>query len=76
MKLTPWYPGHIKPARPGVYETDPRTDPERNYQHWDGKVWGFAMHSTAGAASCAGIKSSCQNDKWRGLAEPPKENRK
>lgn len=40
--LTPWFPKHIKPARPGCYEVDFNSredDPTREYQYWTGENW-------------------------------------
>jgi hypothetical protein len=36
--LTPWFPGTVKPARPGVYE---RTDHDEmwDFARWDGRRW-------------------------------------
>jgi hypothetical protein len=68
QKLTPWFPGHIKPTRHGVYQNGGPTV----YQHWNGKAWGYASHTPEGAAAQAGMESIFQNDRWRGLAEDPK----
>lgn len=72
LKLTPWFPGHVKPARAGVYETDSRGHSQRCYQYWSGSVWGFSEKSPFMAAQFQiGDASIFQNDKWRGLACEP-----
>jgi hypothetical protein len=73
-KLTPWFPGHIKPVRPGVYETDNQGGRGKCFQHWDGKRWGYACTTAKRAAvyNEPDYKSAWQDDKWRGLAEEPK----
>ena len=71
-KLTPWFPGHIKPVRPGVYQTDSDGYPEPLFQHWNGRFWGCAYTSVDNAAVNNSWRSMFQNDAWRGLAEEPK----
>ena len=70
-KLTPWFPGHIKPVRPGVYE---KQDPSGadDFQHWNGRFWGCAYTSANTAAVDKSFRSMFQSDAWRGLAEEPK----
>ena len=65
MKFSRWFPGHMKPARPGVYE--------RNlvyqYSYWDGLQWHLGgnlydhLYSTP--------PSWNQSASWRGLASDP-----
>ena len=72
-KLTPWVPGHIKPVRPGVYETQGKVLAlVSEFQHWNGRFWGMVGESVAEAANKANAMSVYQDDKWRGLAEEPK----
>jgi thioesterase domain-containing protein len=41
-KLTPWFPGHVKPVHHGIYETDADTeDGAPCYQSWNGLWWGW-----------------------------------
>ena len=69
-KLTPWFPGYVQPARPGVYM--------REYVPWglcfskfkDGK-WYYPGWTEQSAASQPRL-SDCQSAPWRGLAEEPK----
>ena len=40
MKLTEWYPGHIKPVRVGVYEVKSVLDFCETFRPlWGGKQW-------------------------------------
>lgn len=72
QKLTPWFPGHIKPVRPGVYQQMSGSGTRLGYQRWDGERW-FSWHATpAGAASAVfAVMGEFQNDPWRGLASDP-----
>ena len=72
IKLTGWYPGHIKPARKGVYQ-------QLNgigiigYQRWDGKNWmGWSTGLDRANASREKVYDQYQNYAWRGLAQEPK----
>ena len=67
QKLTPWYPGHVKPTRVGVYETDSRGSLYRCFQFWNGIEWHRA-HTTVEKAAESECVSMFQNDKWRGPA--------
>jgi hypothetical protein len=74
-KLTPWFPGHIKPVRPGVYERDLSHGP---YALWTGRIWLAAKRTKTQARFC-GVPSGYQPDEedpfnpsWRGLAKEPK----
>lgn len=70
-QLTDWFPAHVKPARPGVYETDEVNTGERCYQFWNGEFWGYASSTPAEAAEASHLKSMFQDDKWRGLSVKP-----
>ncbi len=68
-RLTPWFPGDVKPARKGVYE--------RKYPHtttlvatfclWNGRRWFFG-NGTLGDAGYEVMPSAAQSLPWRGLA--------
>jgi hypothetical protein len=68
-KLTPWFPGDVKPARPGVYETDAETDSYLCYQLWTGNHWGWC---SANSGFVLPYESRYQSPRWRGLAKEPK----
>lgn len=71
-KLTPWFPGSVKPVRVGVYERDyDRGYPV--YSRWDGKHWLWTYDSSRQAAIEQGKLSPFQNIPWRGLAEEHKQ---
>jgi hypothetical protein len=69
--LTPWFPGDVKPAHPGVYQ---RHYPSGDtwYARWDGKKWHTFWGSVALAARDSCSVSGFQRLPWRGLAHPPK----
>ena len=69
-KYTPWFPGHIKPVRAGVYQQKLLSGVV-GYQHWDGIKW-FSWFKTADLAVTGRLYAGhrFQNDAWRGLASP------
>jgi hypothetical protein len=70
MKLTPWFPAHVKPVYPGVYEI--QSDSINWYRRWDGNRW-FVGATTKESAAVETIPFFGTPDApWRGLAEPPK----
>lgn len=70
--LTPWFPGHIKPVRPGVYQTRYRGSTD-GYSYWTGKRWSNQCldiefcHSHGDDWTYGAV----QRKEWRGLAEDP-----
>lgn len=72
MKLTPWYPGHIKPVRKGVYQLWSGTRDKIGYQYWDGAFWRswYSTPETAfSARNSLAAGAMFQNDEWRGIAK-------
>jgi hypothetical protein len=67
-KLTPWFPGSIKPVRTGVYQQMAKG--VIGYQLWTGSYWSLWHQSASVAAQCKDY-SWFQNDPWRGLAQDP-----
>jgi hypothetical protein len=59
LKLTPWYPPHIKPVRIGWYEAAPSPRSNSFLWYWNGRYWG---HSD-------GYRCSFQERAWRGVAK-------
>ena len=73
LKLTPWFPGHVKPARPGVYQQrSGGTGAHVGYQKWTGAHW-LQWCETAEKAEKVPFYwkagSFYQNDPWRGVAK-------
>ena len=65
-KCTPWFPGHIKPVRQGVYQL--KNKGAIGYQRWDGQMWHAWRSSPDDAAKVDWVLSDIfQNDPWRGL---------
>jgi len=69
LKLTPWFPGHVKPVRDGVYEATHWG--LACLQHWNGTYWGRPGWSAKEATDNGGDKYCYQNMEWRGLAVKP-----
>lgn len=70
MKKTPWFPGHVKPARKGVYE---RKGFGGTYSEWDGKRWLLGANDVDAASDWGDWprredrRSFWQDHPWRGL---------
>lgn len=64
---TEWFPGKVKPVRPGVYERHIRTIGVR-WSHWDGFRWGGFAGRYKQALENRRFPSGHQNERWRGLA--------
>ena len=67
-KLTPWFPGNVKPARAGVYET--KLGLFGGYSRWTGKFRTDTEQTKKDANRCS--LRGAQAKQWRGLATPPK----
>lgn len=70
LKLTAWFPGHIKPVRKGVYQQKAGLQDMLGYQYWSGLRW-YGWVSTIEGAYAARkylpVHASHQNDDWRGV---------
>jgi len=69
MKLTKWYPGHIKPVRVGVYQKHIDFNVPYFYSYWDGEFWGLISGTPSGAKKWRDLASRAQNYFWRGVAK-------
>jgi len=75
MKLTPWFPVRIKPARVGVYEVKLEviedrlggTAIEQGFCYWGGDMWAV-IKSTPDEAYARRVMVGSQHKAWRGLA--------
>lgn len=68
MKLTPWFPGDIKPVHIGVYQRDHsvHAQPEDlGYCLWNGEIW-MVWEYDIEDASKSTLVSNYQNLPWRG----------
>lgn len=70
-KMTEWFPSHIKPVHPGVYEI--RYDlglasAEPWYAKWNGKRWSWADDSIDSPWQKT-FKGASQYKFWRGFTE-------
>lgn len=67
QKLTPWFPGRVKPARIGLYQRDYEDNTCTDMpDFWDGKNWILCVEfgEKIGPATS-------QRRPWRGLAVKP-----
>jgi putative component of toxin-antitoxin plasmid stabilization module len=65
MRLAPWYPGTVKPVRKGVYDFRFPNGAILRLR-WDGRRWKTWANN---------VLIVIAEDKWRGLAEPPRGER-
>lgn len=67
--VTPWFPGSVKPARPGVYE---REWPHKAlYAEWTGYQWLRSTLTAKAAVRQREISAHQDGIRWRGLANDP-----
>lgn len=77
-KLTPWFPGRIKPARPGVYLAsvllrEDLDDHRGLYRFWNGKHWCKPGQTIAEAMEPSRLRRAIfRVQHWRGRAIPPR----
>ena len=65
MKKTPWFPGDVKPVRPGVYER--QYEVGVYYSQFDGSTWRCGWRDAHTAINETRV-SPFQANPWRGLA--------
>lgn len=75
IKLTPWFPANVKPAREGVYERRPRCFERGNVPRWLALFRAGEWH----ACTSFGVDAAAEIDRveyeeerglpWRGLSE-------
>lgn len=70
MKLTPWYPGDVKPVRVGVYERLYYDGERTCFSRFDGASWRAGWAGIYRAQDDWWPRSSYQDLPWRGLASP------
>jgi hypothetical protein len=72
QKLTPWFPAHVTPVRPGDY----LTGDDGIYRNWDGERWSFHWTPMDTPERIERQKNHRWvhgvHITWRGLAEQPK----
>jgi hypothetical protein len=68
-RLTAWFTGSAKPARPGVYERGFRGKGSW-YSRWDGVFW-YGLAVTPEMAAAKRYVSVYQDLPWRGLRRKP-----
>lgn len=70
MKLTPWYPGTVKPVRSGVYQRlyDNGDGSIAKYCYWTGARW-KTWHDTPHLAMLVEAISLFQELPWRGVVK-------
>lgn len=70
-KLTPLFPGTVKPVRKGLYQR--RYECGFGYAMWTGKHWTFGTFRRDDPIGWVG-KTSRQELPWRGLAQEGNSN--
>lgn len=70
-KLTPWFPGDVKPVRDGVYERRSNIDGMAYFSLYRGGDW-WQMTSSFFTSVNSKFRSDRQSLPWRGLAKAPK----
>jgi len=71
--LTPWFPGNVRPARPGVYQRRLQSCKESFYAMWDGRRWHLGADSLDDTIVGIGMHSIVQCEpraQWRGRRHP------
>jgi hypothetical protein len=69
MKLTEWFPEHIKPVRVGVYEVLTVKFTAPNFRYWNGKFWSATYGSARLAKKYGPGRDFYQYSVWRGIAK-------
>lgn len=70
LETTPWFPGDVKPAHPGVYQ---RFFPHRAmFAEWTGCQWLLASSSPRAAKRRKLASGQQDTVRWRGLVRNPK----
>jgi len=66
MKVTQWFPAHVKPVHEGWYETFPVDKGSNRFNwYWGGGRWGFWDKDEQHFIAC-----EFQQRTWRGLVKP------
>lgn len=68
-EMTDWFPGDVKPVRPGVYETK-EPDGSIWFNEFDGFDWFYGNHACVPSKSRTVLPSE-RLISWRGLASDP-----
>jgi hypothetical protein len=76
QKLTPEFPGNVRPFRSGVYQArmeDDKTSPWE-YAYWNARErrWCPVRDTPEDALNARLLRARFQNKPWRGLAADPK----
>jgi hypothetical protein len=69
-KYADWYPGSVKPVRPGAYEVTEEDDAEEQFSWWDGRYWNSKWPSPWWAKAHDLFGEMETIVRWRGLREP------
>lgn len=78
-KLTPWFPGDVKPVRVGVYEITGCSFGGINYRVWTGKGWSDTRWEPSDFHGLHPKPMYFPGDDmtgWRGLASDPNARKK
>lgn len=69
--LTDWFPAHVKPEYPGVYEKDFGLKGP-NFQYWDGNLWYYGSNTPEKTYKVykhylSGVYAEPSPRRWRGI---------
>lgn len=73
-KLTPWFPGTVKPVHEGVYQRDYGDPIGTGFSRFDGRKWFLGFNDPEEAAAST-IITTHPNLPWRGLAQDPSKEK-
>lgn len=74
-KRTPWFPGDVRPAYPGVYVRELGIHLRDDFAKWDGRRWMSSRptpDSADGEDVCVSGYQLTDEVRWRGLVSKPK----
>ena len=67
MKLTEWFPGHVKPVHEGPYERLWCEGESAGYSYWNGSSWGLLADTPTQARRDMRYTTAWQDLPWRGV---------
>lgn len=67
VKLTPWFPGNVKPVRVGVYQRPYGSYDYPLYCWWDGKEWSAGARTPFEAKQTRYGSGDQGHMPWRGI---------
>ena len=69
MKLTPWFPSHVKPVHVGIYKTRVGHWDSEFFSYWNGRQWSIGYPSMKTAMMNKRTTAAHQSKTWQGIAK-------